>query len=257
MVAQGIGAGQLAHPRPERYRDFGRPHRLAGGWVLCEDVDLERGFGLFAKCLYLENPGSLAPCMLCQYNQSDTPWTAVNPDTAEWLTTLWSSEDWEAAHLGLPAIFDMLGVCFSSICPDWMHTKHLGVDQYFYGSVLMLLTHEVNGVRMLDGPPEQNLTTLWQDMKQAPGTFGDLRLSMVVPAAKHFPVLKGRAAEIRNFGTPLLAAWEKHMDNTIQQHRQIRIALIASVELERILDWNANRFVLAGEEAALCSQALL
>ena len=132
-----------------------------------------------------------------------------------------------------------------------MHTKHLGVDQYFYGSVLMLLTHEVNGVRMLDGPPEQNLTTLWQDMKQAPGTFGDLRLSMFVPDAKHFPVLKGRAAEIRNFGPPLLAAWEKYMNPRNQQHRQIRLALIASVELERILDRNADRFVLAGDEAAL------
>jgi hypothetical protein len=40
------------------------------------------------------------------------------------------------------------------------------------------------------------------------------------------------------------------MDRSNLQHRQIRLALIASVELERILDGNSHRFVLAGAEAA-------
>ena len=223
---------------------------LAGGyygtmWCLKGDLDY------FAKCLHLENANSNTPCMLCQCNKTDTPWTAVNPDTAEWITTMWSEDDWQASHPAVASIFDLPGVGFSCICPDWMHTKHLGVDQYFYGSVLMLLTHEVDGGRLMAGRPDQNLATLWEDMKKAPGTFGDLRLSMFVPSAEHFPVLKGRAAEIRNFGTPLLAAWEKYMSPRNQLHRQIRLALTASVELERILDRNTDRFVLPADEAVL------
>ena len=90
-----------------------------------------------------------------------------------------------------------------------MHTKHLGVGQYLFGSVLMLLTHNVAGGRMLAGSPEENLSAVWNDIKPAQGTFSDLRLSMFASEGEHFPLLKGRAAEIRNFGTPLLKVWEK------------------------------------------------
>ena len=166
------------------------------------------------------------------------------------MTSLWSSDDWVPAHPSVPAIFDLPDVDLHSISPDWMHTKHLGVDQYLFGSVLMLLTHNVDGGRMLTGSPQENLAAVWNDIKSTRGTFSDLRLSMFVPAPEHFPCLKGRAAEVRNFGPPPCLKYGKMMDRRNQQHRQIRLALIASVELERILDRNSDRFVLAGAEAA-------
>ena len=226
----------------------GRTGPLAGGyyatmWTLQGDLDY------FAKNLHLENCNSHTPCMLCEANTTDTPWTAVNPDSAEWMTALWSSDDWGPAHVSVPPIFDLPDVGLHAICPDWMHCKHLGVDQYLFGSVLMLLTHQVGGSRILDGEPAANLAKIWKDIQPTNGTFSDLRLSMYVPTAEHFPVLKGRAAEIRNFGTPLLKVWEKYMDTSNQQHRQVRLALMASIECERILDSTVDHFVLAGDHA--------
>ena len=51
---------------------------LAGGyyatmWTLKGDLDY------YAKNLHLENSGSHTPCMLCEANTTDTPWTAVDP----------------------------------------------------------------------------------------------------------------------------------------------------------------------------------
>ena len=223
---------------------------LAGGyfatlWTLKGDLDY------FSKCIKLESAQSKTPCFLCKCNQSTIPWTAVDPATAEWMNNIWAGdEDWVAAHLSIPSIFDLPDVGLHSVSPDWMHTKHLGTDQYLYGSVLMLLTHTIDGSRMMPATPSQNLAALWAEMKPAcRSSFSDLRLSMFVPAAEHFPVLKGRAAEIRHFGTPLLHAWEKYMNKANRQHRQIRLALQASVTLEQILDANEDRFVLAGDSA--------
>ena len=64
-----------------------------------------------------------------------------------------------------------------------------------------------------------------------------------------FATLKGRAAEIRHLGRPLLAVWGQYLDATNPRHRMIRLALQASVGIEDTLDAAQGDFVL-GEAAA-------
>ena len=59
-----------------------------------------------------------------------------------------------------------------------------------------------------------------------------------------FARLKGRAAELRNFGRPLLNVFTKFMDNSNRIHKLIRLGLHFSMLMEDILDRNVSEFVL-------------
>eukprot|EP00959_Pyramimonas_sp_CCMP1952_P176732 3693849-Pyramimonas_sp.AAC.1 len=56
-------------------------------------------------------------------------------------------------------LFSAPGVSILSITPDWMHIKHLGLDERLRGSVLFCLAHCVTR-----GIPEANLATLRKDI---------------------------------------------------------------------------------------------
>ena len=49
-----------------------------------------------------------------------------------------------------------------AICPDWMHSKHLGTDQRLLGSVAWVLLFEVDA----EGPLEQRLFNLLEELKE-------------------------------------------------------------------------------------------
>ena len=199
---------------------------LAGGyrcvlWICKGDLEY------WHKVFNLEASGSNMPCILCKANTTTVPWTATHPETSPWLTAGWDTEeDWLLAHPNLPAIFDLPNMTHASISPDWMHTKHLGCDQYLMGSMLYQLTHRVDGRAMMPGRPNGNLIEIWRQISPLHCSFSDLRLSMFVPGtARKFPVLKGKAAEVKHFGSALLSMWEKYMDKSHAPHRTARLAL--------------------------------
>lgn len=53
---------------------------------------------------------------------------------------------------------------------------------------------------------------------------------------KQYPRLKGKAAELRHFGDPLLAVWKKHMNPVDPTHKAVQRGLERSVRAEEILD---------------------
>ncbi len=66
--------------------------------------------------------------------------------------------------------------------------------------------------------------------------FGTLRLSMFTSLPKkNFPKLKGRVAELKGLGTPLLNAWDKWISKRDPQHVQVLLLLQASTKLENCL----------------------
>ena len=81
-----------------------------------------------------------------------------------------------------------------------------------------------------------------------PSRYQNIKLSMISKAGE-FPELKGRAAEIRHLGKPLLAVWNKHFHPGNREHRLVRLALQASVGIEDVLDVAQGDFVL-GDAAA-------
>ena len=228
----------------------GKP--LAGGfyaalWVTKADLDF------YANSMSLESVGARDRCIKCRGNTTTIPWTEVHPERSAWLAERWTAPAWAAAHPNVPKIFTLPGVTIDTVCIDWMHCKHLGVDSYMFGSALMMLTHPVQGHQMMPASPADNMQSLWCDLKRysremsIEGGFGEIRTSMFLPAER-FPMLKGKAGEIKALGRPLLKAWELKMSRGNKQHRLVRLALQSSVDLEVILDRSAGLPCLIGDD---------
>lgn len=81
--------------------------------------------------------------------------------------------------------------------------------------------------------------------------FNELRLSMFRVGPRKFPALKGKAAEIRGFAGVLKSVFEDLMDEGNKQHRQVRLALVQAVTMERILDENPDSYCLPAPAASL------
>ena len=66
-----------------------------------------------------------------------------------------------------------------------------------------------------------------------------------------FPLLKGKAAEVKSLGKPLLALWEEKMHVVSKTHRLVRLALKATVDMEAVLDRSVGKYRLQGADAKL------
>ena len=123
-----------------------------------------------------------------------------------------------------------------------MHTMHLGIFQYMYGSVLWLLTYVV-----LPGNPQQHMKTIWASLRAywrlhpTPGRYQSMRPSMFERADHQFPHLKGQAGEIKRLSGGLLAVWDRFCENddcrvNFIVHQQIKLMIQWFITLDSILD---------------------
>lgn len=114
---------------------------LAGGYygiVWLVKGDLEWYQNDLKICVY----GSANPCCFC--NTSNLNMFDFRPEAAAWLPTCWQDAPWLVHYRPRStALFRLPGVSISSVCADLQHNKHLGVDCYFYGSVLKILVFKL------------------------------------------------------------------------------------------------------------------
>jgi hypothetical protein len=236
-----------AYPRGTRHGDLaGTP--LAEGWFAAVWV-LRGDLEYFWQTLRLEHPNSNSPCVLCRCNTTTVPWTDFRRGTG-WEAHVWQPAAWLHARPGRHQLFRLPGISVCSVVPDLMHTKHLGVDAYVYGSCLSWLVRFV-----LPGDANDNLQVVTEMLKRAyrelhsASRFGTLRFSMF-ESADHFPKLKGKANELRHLGPALLKVVEGVMDSADRTHRQVRLALRCSCRLEALLDEHDRAFKLPPAAAA-------
>lgn len=159
--------------RGETYPE-GSPERqrantpLANGFF-CVLVGVKGDLDYYAKVLRLPWYTSLKPCALCDCDSAETSWADFRPQAA-WRNKVWTRVSWAAAfpdgHLLLRSAFS-LGI--NSVCCDLMHTKHMGTDAWFYGSVLHLLVYS-----MMPLAPVANLETAWAAMRSFQQDRGSL-----------------------------------------------------------------------------------
>ena len=134
--------------------------QLAGGyyatlWVLRGDLDHVNkawGFPMHSE---------FAPCALCKANKGDLPWTDARHNEALWIDTTWTNDTWSESHPDRHQLFRLPGVGLLTFIPDIMHCMHLGSYQYFFGSVLHLLT-----AHHMAGTVEENLEQIWRIIKR-------------------------------------------------------------------------------------------
>jgi hypothetical protein len=205
-------------------------------WILRGDLEY-----LWQE-LGLPNINSNQPCCFCPANVATLPLYEFRLAVAQWLPRIYNVVQWRATGHATNELFNIAhaGINIHTVGPDLMHCKHLGVDQYFHGSVMWLLCFMI-----YPGGATENVERLFSELKAAYRTYSPsckyngLKMSMFCdgrnPPATH-PKLKGRAAECRHLGKALLKVWTDNLDPTNAQHIQIRLALERSVESEEILD---------------------
>ena len=218
---------------------------LAGGlcgvlWTIRADLDF------LAKGLGLEYYGSNDPCVCCKANRSDVPWTDAKP-TADWIGKMWSKTDWKLAHPSAHALLTkVVGVSILNVIPDIMHVFHLGVYMYFFGSLLKYLAYH-----WMRGDPEDNVKSLFAEIKEQYEAYGitcrfsDLRTSMFWSGKDtDFPLMKGKAAEIKGLVKPLLVVVLRHLPDSVAEHVIMKQQLEHAVRIEELLEVHKDEYVL-------------
>ena len=201
-------------------------------WAILGDLDY------LAGKLGLPRYNAKKPCSWCQCtNTGELSFTDMR-STAKWIETIWTAALWKAwPGRSKNPLFSLRGVSILTVCPDYMHLKYLGSDQYMFGSCLYLLVHEV----MPKPTPEENLQLIWDFLKKwykhnkVPYQFKYLTKLSMFTRKKSFPKLRGTAAEIRYFGPALRAAWQEWMNPNLNLHLQIKLMLDKNVRMEEIL----------------------
>ena len=150
-----------------------------------------------------------------------------------------TADEWLAANPNRIDLFRLLGVRISTFMCDLMRNKHLGVDQYYLGSILHFLCFTV-----MTQTPAANLISIQQRLrahKDRNKTFANLKLCMFIDADKPwngYPRLKGQSAEIRHLGPALCSIFEELMDANDFTHCMMRLGLKQSIRMEELLDDN-------------------
>jgi len=237
----------FGQPFPVGTKDYiraGKP--LAGGYagvVWCVEGDLD----YFAKNLWLNHWSSAHPCPWCPCNKMEGDgmcWSEFREGRAEWQGECWSNPEWLEANTDRHPLLSLPGVGIENCFPDLMHTKHGGCDKYNYASVIHILCFEI-----MPDDPATNLDVIWAECVQYCKTRGirnryrAMKPSLVwkvrAPHA-NYPKMRGKMAEIRNIGEPLLHVWNTRSDRANLKHQQIAFMLRCSVKIESMLRDNRH-----------------
>ena len=125
-----------------------------------------------------------------------------------------TAESWRAQAEHKHVLFEKLEyLSILNIEADELHVLHLGISQYFLGSILYLLTF-----KLMPGTAAENLIQIWDGLlseyTKYPGytQYSSLALSSFIDVKKSktsYPRLKGRGSEVKNRVGPMLAVFRK------------------------------------------------
>jgi hypothetical protein len=172
-------------------------------------------------------------------------------DEAEWIGRVYTKDDWLTSVYNVHALFSVPGVTILTASVDFMHTKYIGVDAYFYASVLTLLCYYV-----LPQDAQTNLNRVWKvlhaNCKRPESRNGLRRLLLSTFSNKthpfsNMPCFKAKAAAMKGLAGPLLITF-KHFARECPalpstQLTQIMMALESSHKLDTIIDDYKEEYV--------------
>ena len=208
-------------------------------WALAGDLDY------YCKTLGLPRwSGNDNPCALCRCAKYGRLSWLDNRNCAPWQETEWSPSEWKAWEgKSTCPIFSLPGVSACTVAYDYMHAKYLGLDQFMFGAVLYMLVFVV-----MPADRQSNLEECWSFIKQyykdhkVAHRFRYLNRPSMFVRKSGYAKLRGKAAEISDFGKPLLALWKSKMSAASQTHVQIKLMLLLNVRMEEIMEEHAAEF---------------
>jgi hypothetical protein len=203
-------------------------------------------------------------CPCCEADGSAFNWRDFGSAVAMpvWHGTQWalrSMDAWRAAHPNCNELFRKLPTTtINNHIPDWMHVKNLGCDADFFGAVLVFVCYFMG----FHGDPEAVLVMLWNKIDRwyrdhnTSCRFSTIKMSMFNPGLAKFPKLKGKAAEIRDVGRPLLHILRPFIDMTKREHRWMIEAIEYNVRMEDLYLEHIDKYRLplaSAKELFMCS----
>ena len=139
----------------------------------------------------------------------------ISAPRCTWKGQLRTPTEWRALNPHMHRFFLQFAfLSNANVQLDELHVLYLGVCMYFLGSVLWLLAYELNPTVA----PERNIERVWgivlayYTANQVPCQYSSLTLnSFCNPRAHrtHYPILKGKGAEVKYLTEPLIAAWKE------------------------------------------------
>ena len=223
------------------------PDRLKAGTPLAEGFygvlwSVQGDLDWYAKTLGMAHWRHHKPCWLCHCVNEETElkWNNLEPD-APWKRHPRHMEDFVASFPRARYIMEVPGMSLARLSPDWMHVKHLGIDQRALGSILHLLVFQLS-----NGTPQNTMVAIFDLVKDyysrngISSRFANLKLSMFLnPTRPHadYPRLKGKANEIRHFIPALRHVWQlwpKHPPDPMWEF--VTALLDISFDLEEVVN---------------------
>ena len=216
-------------------------------WVISGDLDW------FYKEYGLANCNSNEPCFYCQCNSTTVPWRNLVPD-AEWTRCIHTDASFQAHNNPLHPLLSLPFVTVFQLWADWMHSKHLGSDKYYAGSVFWVLVYEILG-----DTASNNLARVWDEIvlvyksRKTKSRYGNMHLGMFCdpkhPTDAKFPELKGKAAEVAHLMPCLLQVFQQFKTPGNVVHDMIELGLMSSCTADAKLEEHAGVNVLPAQAA--------
>ena len=184
------------------------------------------------------NENSCALC-LCS-SQGPFSWKVFKPD-APWVNRCWTPSTWSAwegrSNCGL---FEIRHLTAVNVQCDYMHAKYLGTDLVAFASVLYLAIF-VAGTQS----PAKNLADFQKHLKSYYREHNTASRFSAFNSCKYFMnkkgmKLKGKAAQVKAFGQPLLEFWQKVYNPSISIHKLVLVYLKLNVKCEELMDANRD-----------------
>ena len=207
-------------------------------WSIKGDLDW------FAKGLGLRAHNAVEPCEWCPVSTHAGPemWPTYFGVDAPWKNRITTALQWrldkgERMHLLFKKLYYL--TCMN-VEADELHVLHLGISQYFLGSVLHLLVYTI-----MSGTPTENMDAVWDalviEYKKFPNRtqFSSISLSSFVTvkkAATEYPRLKGRGCEVKNLVAPLLSVFPQFARRRDAHDAKVVEALSALLRVQDTLD---------------------
>ena len=211
-------------------------------WLIRADLEF-----LFLTMKLANYNCAVNPCNLCLANDNVRNFRDARRGLAQWMKSVWTNETFKRAHPDRHPLLNLPGVGILAYAPDILHTKHIGTDGYFLGSVLELLCFY-----MLANSPQENFDTIWQDIRAAysrstaRSKFTNMTINMFHKEGG-MPFLKGAGAILKCLVPILRSVFAKYMNKDDQQHRFVYAALGESINIDAVLDAHRGKYKLSND----------
>ena len=180
-------------------------------------------------------------CALCLCDaQGPYSWKVFKPD-APWVSRCWKPSTWSAWEgKSTCGLFQIRHLTAVNVQCDYMHAKYLGTDLVAFASVLWLAIF-VAGAQS----PAKNLAEFQKHLRSYYRSHNTASRFSAFNSFKYFMnkkglKLKGKAAQVKAFGLPLLDFWQKIYNPSVSIHKMVLVYLKLNVKCEELMDANRD-----------------